>query len=398
MGEVWAVRNQLTNRDFAVKFLLPEFWNNGEAFERFLREAETTGKLRHPGIVDVFDVAQTDDGRPYIVMELLAGEELGSCLDRVGTLAPLRVAEYFSQLSGALQLAHRAGVVHRDLSSANVFLARGDAAGEITPKILDFGVSKIMGPSVVEELTGHGAVLGSPSYMSPEQACGADAVDERTDVWSLGVLMYRCLSGTMPFHAKNYNALMVAVMTETHRPLVELVPSVDSELVALVGRCLIKDRNDRIGSAGELSARLGAITRRLATEASDWSRTPKRRVTDRVPLAPPDDRRRLPFGRRDQADDGSPFQPFFGRSSVQAAILASVLVLGVFLGRWNSTGESETPTDMAAELPGSLSAADETLKIFSPSDLPLAEPEPPARVADNEPNLGRAVARGTLRR
>ncbi len=283
MGEVWAASNELTNRDFAIKFLLKEFASNDEAYNRFVREAETTGKLQHPSIVDVFDVAQTVDGRPFIVMELLAGEGLDDRLKREGSLPPLQVAAYFSQISMALDLAHRAGIVHRDLSSSNIFLARSRDHNGVCPKILDFGVSKHLGPNDGAFQTCHGAVLGNPLYMSPEQARGAEQVDARTDVWSLGVLMYQCLTGVAAFSSRNYNALMVDIMTRPHRPVSELAPAVDRALAAIVEGCLVKDRTRRVGSASELAERLAAVARRLGRAEDVLPDSPRRRATDRLP-------------------------------------------------------------------------------------------------------------------
>jgi serine/threonine protein kinase len=283
MGEVWAANNELTNRDFAIKFLLKEFASNDEAYNRFVREAETTGKLQHPSIVDVFDVAQTADGRPFIVMELLVGEGLDDRLKREGTLPPVLVAAYFSQIAMALDLAHRAGIVHRDLSASNIFLARSRDYNGICPKILDFGVSKHLGPNDGAFQTCHGAVLGNPLYMSPEQARGAEQVDARTDVWSLGVLMYLTLTGVAAFASRNYNALMVDIMTRPHRPILELLPALDRSLAGIVEGCLVKDRTRRIGSASELAERLAAVARRLGRDEPGAMDTPKRRATDRLP-------------------------------------------------------------------------------------------------------------------
>lgn len=283
MGEVWAASNELTNRDFAIKFLLKEFASNDEAYNRFVREAETTGKLQHPSIVDVFDVAQTVDGRPFIVMELLVGEGLDDRLKREGALTPLQVSAYFSQIAMALDLAHRAGVIHRDLSSSNIFLARSREHNGVCPKILDFGVSKHLGANDGGFQTCHGAVLGNPLYMSPEQARGAEQVDARTDVWSMGVLMYQTLTGVAPFASRNYNALMVEIMTQAHRPLSEGAPGVDRSLAVIVEGCLVKDREHRIASASELAERLAAVARRLGRAEEAGMEGPRRRSTDRLP-------------------------------------------------------------------------------------------------------------------
>jgi eukaryotic-like serine/threonine-protein kinase len=286
MGEVWAARNELTNRDFAIKFLLAEFAHHGEAYERFVREAETTGRLKHPSIVDVFDIAQTPEGYPFIVMELLMGEDLATRLAREKTLSSLSTAAYFAQLATGLDLAHQAGVIHRDLSPANIFLAQCPEGGEPIPKILDFGVSKTIGPGAAREMkTCDGAVLGNPMFMSPEQARGAERVDRRTDVWSLGATMYQCLAGAPPFRAGNYNALMFSITSLKHVALSKLAPGADEQLVEVIEACLVKDREQRLGSAALLAAELSGIARRLAADANQLMRTPQRRATDRLPPA-----------------------------------------------------------------------------------------------------------------
>jgi eukaryotic-like serine/threonine-protein kinase len=283
MGEVWAAKNELTQKSFAIKFLLPELAERPDALERFIREAETAGSLNHRAIVDVFDVAQAEDGRPFIVMELLAGESVEARIERAGPIDSLETAAILSQVADGLDAAHRAGIVHRDLSSSNIFLARNPDGGVPIGKILDFGVSKTLGPGRHDRTqTGNGAVLGCPEFMSPEQARGAEAVDARTDVWSLGTVLYQCMAGVTPFRAHNYNALMVAILTRPHRPLVEVVPSVDAELAALIEKCLEKDREMRVQTARELSDALSAIARRLAGKAIVGA-SPQRRATDRLP-------------------------------------------------------------------------------------------------------------------
>jgi len=387
MGEVWAARNVLTQKNFAVKFLLPELAERPDALERFIREAETAGSLEHPSIVDVFDVAQGEDGRPYIVMELLAGESLEGRVERAGTITSFEAAAFLAQIADALDVAHRAGVVHRDLSAANIFLVRDPDGGRPVPKILDFGVSKTLGPKESDRTqTGNGAVLGCPEFMSPEQARGAESVDARTDVWSIGVVLYHALTGTAPFRAKNYNAMMVAILTRPHRPLLEVAPSVDSELALLVEACLVKDRARRIQTAREVADRLSAIARRLAKPAGA-SYAPRRRATDRLP-----ERAKkagaagaLPFSR-DELRALSRLRP---RSSLVGLMSAAV---GIAIGAISALWYSNLPDAAAPIGPAPAAAAQ------PPSTTPPAETRAPSArapgVPDDEPSLVVAVARG----
>ena len=287
MGEVWSVRNERTNRDFAIKFLLPALAKHPEALHRFVREAKATGQLRHPNIVSVLD-AGMHERRPYLVMELLTGESLDECLQRVGKLRPLHACVVIAQVARAVAHAHQRKVIHRDLSTANVFLSQTDEHEPPIVKVLDFGVSKVLSAERNTRIrTGDGAVLGSPAYMSPEQACGAEGVDERSDVWALGVLLYQSIAGRLPFSAANYNALMFSIASTPHEPLSSLSPRIDTEIVELVEACLVKDREHRLESAQAVFDRLERIAHRLAQRSPAAGYVAGRRSTDRLrPLEP----------------------------------------------------------------------------------------------------------------
>jgi eukaryotic-like serine/threonine-protein kinase len=336
MAEVWAATNLLTHRDFAIKLILPELAGREEAVERFLQEAKTAGRLRHPNIVDVFDVGTSADGRPFLVMELLRGESLESRLAREEYLDPLTACVVGAGVARGLGLAHRAGVVHRDLSSANLFLAHGADGSGLIPKILDFGVSKILRPGLDGKVrTGDGAILGSPAFMSPEQARGAEQVDARSDLWSVGVVLYEALSVRSPFVAANYNALMVAILGDSHVPLGEIRPRLDRDLVRAVERCLIKDREQRTGDALELARELERIARKLSRDASECG--PRRRATDRFQLGEPESGRPRLAGLPAQAFPlGVRCWRFVTRRSPPGGLVAGGVLggtaLGLFLG------------------------------------------------------------------
>jgi eukaryotic-like serine/threonine-protein kinase len=264
MGSVWAARNELTDRDFAIKFLHPKLADNKEALQRFFLEARACGQIKHPAVVDVYDMGQAEDGSPYLVMELLEGEGFDQRLGRAGCFRPAEAAVWIAFVARGLEEAHVRGLVHRDLKPGNIFFALDDR-GDVIPKLLDFGVSKATRtgsePNLV--LTNTGAVLGSPAYMSPEQARGDADVDGRSDVWSLGVILYEALTGKLPFDAPNYNALMVMIITRPHRPLAEAAAGVPSELSKIVDQALAKDRADRVATARELAERLEAVAARI---------------------------------------------------------------------------------------------------------------------------------------
>ena len=391
MGEVWAAKNELTQKSFAIKFLLPALAERPDALERFVREAETAGSMNHRSIVDVFDVAQAEDGRPYIVMELLVGESLEGRLERAGSLSCTEAAAFVAQVADGLDAAHRAGVVHRDLSLANIFLVRNPEGGRPIPKILDFGVSKTLGPSAADRTqTGHGTVLGCPEFMSPEQARGAEAVDGRTDVWSLGVVLYQCLAGTPPFRAKNYNALMVGILTRPHRPLIELVPKADPELVQLIEHCLQKDRDVRVQTAREVSDRLSAIARRLAGPAVLG--TAQRRATDRLPRESEGSARNLFALGVEELKILAGLRARRSTLGIASAIAGVVIgaLVAVLLGSHRSEEPSRSPPKVVSVHPPDASRRS--------SAVPTKEAAlPPARTSpsgDDSHDLALAVARG----
>ncbi len=263
MGSVWAARNELTDRDFAIKFLLPELAKNRDALHRFFLEARACGQIKHAAVVAVYDMGQAEDGTPYLVMELMEGEGLDQRLARSGVFRPGEAAAFVAYIARGLEEAHVRGLVHRDLKPGNVFFAIDDR-GDVIPKVLDFGVSKATAaadPKFVR--TNTGAVLGSPAYMSPEQARGDEEIDGRSDVWSLGVILYESLTGRSPFDGANYNQLMVNIITQPHKPVMELNPLVPPEMSALVDRALEKHPDRRIRTARDLAEELEAIASRI---------------------------------------------------------------------------------------------------------------------------------------
>jgi serine/threonine-protein kinase len=218
------------------------------------REAHAAARLGHPALVRVFDFGWTSRGDPYLVMELVQGETLSALLDREEHISAIRAVQMLLPVADGLRLAHDRTIVHRDIKPDNIFMAT-DPLGRVQPKLLDFGIAKVGPGNVDGRLTQIGVVLGSPEYMSPEQALGSDDVDERTDVWSLSVVLYEMVTGTVPHQKSNYNALMQAIIHEEPQPMTEF-PGGDASLWELVARGLAKDRDARWQTMAELGEAL----------------------------------------------------------------------------------------------------------------------------------------------
>ncbi|MFO0549278.1 MAG: serine/threonine-protein kinase [Polyangiaceae bacterium] len=277
-GSVWAAKNELIDRDVALKIMRPDVAEDAVALQRFFNEAKASGRVRSSSIVEILDLGQAEDGSPFLVFELLDGEGLDQKLAREGTLEAEFAAEVFIAVAKALDLAHSQGIIHRDLKPANIFLHR-DPEQNFVAKILDFGISKVFETNNNFTLTRTGTVVGSPAYMAPEQASGREDLDGRADVWSLGVVMYEALSGTLPHEAPNYNALMVRILTQDVDPLVTRKPDLPPALASIVDQCLRRDRDQRLNSAGAVAQQ---IERALNEIRAVRFRALGRRASDRA--------------------------------------------------------------------------------------------------------------------
>ena len=263
MGAVYEGRHVLVGKRVAIKMLHAEYATSEEVLKRFYREAQAAAAIGHKNIIDIFDVGVTTANEPYIAMEYLQGEDLESLLDREGKVSVEAALGILEPALLALEAAHAKGIVHRDLKPANIFLLRDDGGSPVV-KLIDFGISKVTGTGSTK-LTQTGSLLGTPAYMSPEQARGDADVDHRTDIYSMGVILYQMLTGELPFQGAHYNELLINVLTAAPRPPRKLEPSIPAEVEALVLRELDKNRTLRSVDARSLLEdlqRLGAYSER----------------------------------------------------------------------------------------------------------------------------------------
>jgi eukaryotic-like serine/threonine-protein kinase len=252
MGTVYDAEHLGLGRHVAIKVLSPTQAKKRVAVKRFQQEARAAGAIGHPNICEVYDLGLLDDGSPYLVMEKLVGQTLAERIAKEGGLPFDDVVEVVSQVLSGLVAAHEKGIVHRDIKPENIFLARRVGCPPIV-KLLDFGVSKMMaefqtGEDVLD-LTRTGMVMGTPYYMSPEQARGERNLDGRVDVYACGVVMYEAIAGKRPFLAPNYNALLLAIINTTPRSVRDIRPATPRELEAIILRAMEKTRADRYASA-----------------------------------------------------------------------------------------------------------------------------------------------------
>jgi serine/threonine-protein kinase len=258
MGYVVAARHLQLDQLVAMKFLRRGSLDDTEATGRFLREARASVRLRNEHVARVFDVGTLETGEPYIVMEHLDGCDLSALAKQRGTISAGETVEYVMQACEALSEAHSLGIIHRDIKLANLFLTRGPAGAPLV-KVLDFGISKTnpFGESE-HEMTRTSSMLGSPRFMSPEQMRDPRAVDGRSDIWSLGVVMYRLVAGRAPFEADTLGRLLTMVMHEQPDPLEVVRPDLPPGFAQVVGRCLEKDPAQRFANVAELAYALAA--------------------------------------------------------------------------------------------------------------------------------------------
>lgn len=378
MGVVVAARHLALDERVAIKFLVGT--PSEQAVDRFLREARAAAKVKGEHVCRVFDFGRLETGEPYIVMEYLEGLDLSRKVKDEGAQPAARVVGWIVEACAALAEAHELGIVHRDLKPANVFLARRPD-GSTCAKVLDFGISKL---PQAETITSPTAMMGSPVYMSPEQIESARDVDVRSDIWSLGVVMYELLTGQPPFRADSMVELAVKIREKDPPPIGRPIDEVPAGLRRAIAKCLAKDASDRYATVGEL-------------------------VADLAPFAPPDvsslvarltkrteareEKDELAFDVTKTADEaGSPLRGTFSplqstlggppktqrpsrRWPLVAAVAAGASVVAVFALRSPAPTVTVTP-EAASPAPETTTAA------IAPVDSSTAPPPPPQEAED----------------
>lgn len=285
MGRVYEARHHETRDRVAVKVLHPDVARDQVAVERFKREYETANEMKHPNIVRVIDFGTTDDGLSFMTMEYLEGEELGHALRRDGTMPAVRMLRVICQAAQGLDHAHSFGFIHRDLKPDNIFLAKGEDGD--TVRVLDFGSVKLQmetGP----KLTAFGTTLGSPYYMSPEQAMGKADVDHRTDVFALAAIVYECVTGKIAFEAPNVAQILMKIINQTPTPPSQLQQGLPPRLDDVVEKGLRKDKEKRYKSASDL-ARALCEAYGLDGDIERWARADEATISSALSAARPPD-------------------------------------------------------------------------------------------------------------
>ena len=261
MGEVYEARHVVVGRRFALKFLRPELTANTDIVSRFQREAQAAGALENENIAAVVDTGTGDDGAPFLVMEYLEGEDLAHLLVSQGRLSVPRAVYILIQACRGLMAAHAKSIIHRDLKPENLFICKRNDGTDLV-KVLDFGIAKLHVGTV---MTQTGTTMGTPHYMSLEQARGAKEVDLRTDIYALGVILYEIIGGAKPHPGDNYNEILYHVISKEPTHLDTIRPGLPSGLAAIVHRAMAQEAEDRYASTAEFMTALIPFAERTVT-------------------------------------------------------------------------------------------------------------------------------------
>jgi serine/threonine-protein kinase len=262
MGSVWAATHLGVGREVAIKVIAAQFASSREVRRRFDTEAKAAARLKSRHVVQVYDNGELADGTPFIAMELLHGETLHHRIHQKGPIPLVEAVKMITQVCRALAKAHQLGIIHRDIKPENIFLAEAeDDDGEYIVKVLDFGVARVQSPSQDEASTATGALVGTPLFMSPEQARGLRSIDHRTDLYSLGLVAYTMLTGNLPFTSESFTDLIVQICTRPLPRIVAAAPWLPATMDAWFFKACGREPQERFASAQELTDALDVAAR-----------------------------------------------------------------------------------------------------------------------------------------
>ncbi|WP_437554506.1 serine/threonine-protein kinase [Sorangium sp. So ce367] len=401
MGAVFEGENLRIRRRVAIKLLHANISSQAESVARFEREAQAAARIGSDHICEVLDLGVLPDGTRYMVMEYLEGETLGAKIERMGRLGPELTVPIMVQVLEALGAAHAAGIIHRDLKPDNIFVIPSKAGLSNFVKVLDFGVSKFSQLAGSEmSMTRTGAVVGTPYYMSPEQARGSSPVDQRTDIYAMGVLLFQATTGQVPFDAATFNELLFKIVLEPAPLPQQLVPDLDAEFSGIIQKAMAREPGSRFQSCAEFKNALlawAAARPSLALLTTGRTSFPRLSLPSQPETAtPPPTRTETPWGGQNApampgmgqtpqltANSWGASSGVTGRSTrppsrmpLLAAIAGAVSLLGAGVAVWLAFGHSGT-TGAATADPSAVGATAIPAPTPPPPTPPTAPPTEP---------------------
>jgi serine/threonine protein kinase len=384
MGSVYVAEHPVLGRRAAVKVLRKEYAVDANLVGRFINEARASSAIKHPGIIEVFDVGTLAEGVPYLMMELLEGETLGRRIDREGRLKVPDAVDIAAQAASALAAANGHGIVHRDLKPENLFLIPDPSQrSHVRVKVLDFGIAKLQRRLSGQSIRTHtGSIMGTPPYMSPEQCRGISSeIDQRTDVYALGIILYEMLTGTPPFLSEGFGDVLLMHLTQPPRPPREIEPSVPHSLEQLVLHALEKEPERRLASMEELLRGLLGPAARTTVRHGEAAADPQYAETDVIPRlrAGSSSARRTTFSSTASQlmEDTERVSVRRRRMAVGAVVAVAVAVAGIAALTGGRTDAPPVEPVSVARPPGSKLSAG-AVQATAPATDPVAPAVVPA--------------------